>query len=76
MQKIRNQKFLAILKKSNVNFLLEVILAYFFEQRAFKHIFVFVLMPMCVCMKEHMRIEYVFCALFMVCVGSAISWNR
>jgi len=34
--------------KSNV-----IILSYyFFEQRAFKHIFAFVLMQMCACLKE------------------------
>jgi len=41
---------------------------YFFEQQAFKHIFAFVLMQMCACLKEHMRevIYYVICALCMV----------
>jgi len=48
---------------------------YFFEQRAFKHIFAFVLMQMCACLKEHMRVDYVFCALCMVCPGRAVSWN-
>jgi len=50
----------------------------FFEQRAFKHIFAFVLMQMCAHFKEHMReaIDYVFCALCMVCPGSAVSWHR
>jgi len=43
---------------------------------AFKHIFAFVLMPMCACLKERMRIDYVFCALFMVFPGSAVCWNR
>ena len=71
VQKIRNQKFLAIqMWKSNVNF----ISYYFFEQRAFKHIFAFVLMQMCVCLKEHMRVD--FCALDIVCLGSTVSWNR
>jgi len=27
-------------------------------------------------MKEHMRVDYVFCAFSMVCPGSAVSWNR
>jgi len=41
---------------------------YFFEQRDFKHIFAFVLMPMCASLKEHMRevrdvLDNVFCAL-------------
>jgi len=35
------------LKSQNVNFLPEVILQYFFEQRAFKHISAIVLMQMC-----------------------------
>jgi len=48
---------------------------YFFEQRAFKHIFAFVLMQMCACLKEHMRVDYVFCVLCMVFPGSAVSWN-
>ena len=71
VQKIRNQKFSAIFERSNVNFF-----SYYFfelEQMAFKHIFVFVLMQMCACLKEHMRVEYVFCALCMVCPGSAVS---
>jgi len=35
-------------------------------------------MPMCACLNEHMKevIDYVFCALCMVCPGSAVSWNR
>jgi len=36
---------------------------YFFEQRASKHIVAFVLMQMRACLKEHMRVDYVFCAL-------------
>jgi len=56
--------------KSNVNFFSY----YFFEQRAFKHIFAFVLMQMCACLKEHMRVD--FCALYIVCLGSTVSWNR
>jgi len=34
-------------------------------------------MQMCSCLKEHMRevIGYVFCALCMVCLGSAVSWS-
>ena len=38
---------------------------YFFEQRAFKHYFAFVLMQMCACLKEHMGevIDYVFTVL-------------
>jgi len=44
----------------------------------FEHIFDFMLMQMCACLKEHMRevTNYVFCALCMVCPGSAVSWNR
>jgi len=32
----------------------------------------------CACLIEHVRevIDYVFCALCMVCPGSAVSWNR
>ena len=30
---------------------------YLFEQRAFKHIFAFVLMQMFACLKEHMRVD-------------------
>jgi len=70
--KDRNQKFSAIFEKSNVN----ILLCYFFEQRAFKHIFAFVLLQMCACLKEQMRVNCVFCALCMVCPGSADSWNR
>ena len=35
----------------------------------FEHSFAFVLMQMCACLKEHMRkvIDYVFCALCIVC---------
>jgi len=33
-------------------------------------------MQMCVRLKEHMKVDYVFCALFMVWQGSAVSWNR
>jgi len=35
-------------------------------------------MQMCAGLKEHMRevIDYVICALCMVCLGSAVSWNR
>jgi len=35
-------------------------------------------MQMCAGLKEHMRevIDYVFCALCMICRGSAFSWNR
>jgi len=43
---------------------------------AFKHIFAFVLIKMCACLKEHMRVDNVFCALCMICPGSAVSWNR
>ena len=70
--KIINQNFSAIFKKSKVNFFSYC----FFEQRDFEHIFAFVLMQMCACLKEHMRFDYVFCALCMVCPGSAVSWNR
>jgi len=43
-----------------------------------RHIFAFVLMQMCADLKEHMRrvIDCVFCALCMVCQGSAFSRNR
>jgi len=53
VQKIRIQKFSAILKKSKVNFLLES--CYFFEQKVLKHIFAVVLMQICACLKKHMR---------------------
>jgi len=35
-------------------------------------------MQMFACLKEHMGevIDYVFCALYMICPGSAVSWNR
>jgi len=56
-----------------VNFLLGVI--FLFEQRAFEHIFAFVLMQKCACLKEHMTVHYVFCALCMVYPGSAVIWN-
>jgi len=42
---------------------------------AFKHTFAFVLKQMCTCLKEHMGVDYVFCALGMVCPGSAVGWN-
>jgi len=48
----------------------------FIEQRAFKHIFAFALMQMCACLKEHLTVHYVFCALCMVYPVSAVSWNR
>jgi len=38
-----------------VNFLLEVIL--FLRTKAYKHIFAFVLMQICACLKEHMRVD-------------------
>jgi len=41
--------------KSSVNFFSY----YFFEQRAFKHIFVFMLMQMWSCLKWHMRVDFV-----------------
>jgi len=62
VQKVRNKKFSAIFDKSNVDFLSY----YFYEQRAFKHIITFVLMRMCACLKEHMRVDYVFCFLSLV----------
>jgi len=50
-------------KKSEVfSYFTKVRGEYFFEQRAFKHIFAFV----CACLKEHMRVDYVFCVLYMV----------
>jgi len=58
--KTRNQNFSPIFKKSKVNFFSY----YFFEQRDFKHIFLFVLMQMCTCLKEHMRVDYTCFALF------------
>jgi len=51
-------------------------LYFLFEQRAFKHFFSFVLMQMCACLKEHMTVHCVLCALFMVYPGSAVFWNR
>jgi len=33
-------------------------------------------MQMCACLKDHIRVDYVFCALCMVCARSAVSWNR
>jgi len=33
-------------------------------------------MQMCAYLKEQMRVDPVFCTLFMVCPGSAVSWNR
>jgi len=73
VQKIRNQKFSAISKKSNVNFLLEKSYC-FFEQRASKHIRICVNAN--VCMLERTRGSRLFCALYMLCPGSAVSWNR
>jgi len=32
-------------------------------------------MQMRACLKEHMRVDYVFCVLCVVCPGSAESWN-
>jgi len=29
---------------------------------------------MCACLKEHMKVEYAFCALCMVCPGSAATY--
>jgi len=76
VQKIRNQKFSAIVKTSKVNFLLEVIL--FLWTKGFKHIFAFMLMHMCACLKERTRevIGHLLCPLCMVCQGSVVSWNR
>jgi len=34
------------------------------------------LKQMCACQKKHIRVDCVFCALCMVCPGSAVSWNR
>ena len=50
----------------------------FLWTKDFEHIFAFVLMLMCACLKEHMRevIDCVFYALYMVCTGSAVSWNH
>jgi len=46
---------------------------YFVEQTAFKHTLAFLLMQICACWNERMRevIDYVFCALCMVCPGKA-----
>jgi len=33
-------------------------------------------MQMCACLKEHMTVHHVFCALCMVYPVSAVSWNR
>jgi len=53
---MRNQTFSAIFKKSNVNFLLEVILFLCsLNKGLFEHIFEFMLLQMCACLKEHMR---------------------
>jgi len=45
------------------------------RKRASRHNFAFVLMQMCAGLKEHTReaIDYAFCALCMVCLGSAVS---
>jgi len=43
---------------------------YFFEQRAFEHIFT---LQICACLKGNMRVDYVVCALCIVCLGSAVS---
>jgi len=32
-------------------------------------------MKMCVCLKEHMRVDFVFSSLCMVCPGSAVSYG-
>ena len=62
-QRIRNQTFVAISKKSNVNFLLEVIL--FFEQRKFcKHLRVCVNAKVCVFESTHGRGSRLCFALF------------
>jgi len=44
-----------------------------FEQRAFEHFFAFALMKMCACLKEHMTVHCVLCALCMVYPGSAVN---
>jgi len=35
-------------------------------------------MQMCACWKEDVRevVDYAFCALCLVCPGTAVSWNR
>jgi len=69
----KNQKFSANFKTSKVNLMLEIML-FLFKQRAF----VFALMQRWACLKEHVSevIDFVFCALCMVCPDSAVSWNR
>ena len=54
MQKLGNQKFSAIFKKLNVNFLAGSH-TIFLNKRVFKHIFAFLLMQMRACYKEQMR---------------------
>ena len=48
---------------------------FLFEQRSFKHFLAFVFMQICACLKEHMTVHCVFCAISMVYPGSAVSWN-
>jgi len=74
MQKIRNQKFSAVFKKSNVNLLLGVIR--FIRTKGFQ-----TLLRVCVnanvCMFERTHaVHCVFSALCMVYLGNAVSWNR
>jgi len=73
LQKIRHQKFSAISKKSNVNFFLEVIL--FISTKGFQtHLGICVNVNVCVFGRTPE--SRLFGALYMVCPGSAVSWNR
>ena len=74
--KDKKSEVFSYFKKVKDEFLAEIIL--FLNKGVLNHIFAFVLMQMCACLKEHMReaIDYVFCALCVVCSGSTVSWNR
>jgi len=72
---VSNQLSYRIFEKSNMNFLLGVKL--FIRTKCFQtHLRICVNANLCVCLKEHMTVHCVFCALFMVCLGSAVSCNR
>jgi len=51
----KSEAFSKFWKKSNVNFLLEVIL--FLWTKGFQHILASVLMKMCACLEEHLRAD-------------------
>jgi len=70
MQTIRNQKFSAIFKKSNVNLLLEVIL--FLRTKCFQ-IHLRICADTNVCVFERTHESRVFCALYTVCLGRAVA---